>query len=670
MDKKRKKYIKTGLHCLVIFLALLSIFYFLKAKYINEGAESFTWDDIAAESTQNENYTFTERTGELSQTFECTTDILWGIRLRFERHQNHRSGTVEFVVEDGQGGIVCQTVMPVSSLDNEKPFVLLFDHLEEEARGKTFVLRIKVTDLNPEDKLMVSTSSKWIFTPSSLADSSKELKGNLQMGQIYGQYSSLGKLFWIFALVVTIAVYGLYFCLFIKKVRLERVFIGAVLFTGMAYVVLMKPGIIPDEGAHYRSAYAYSNVVLGEGNGVNDPVVMRDEDISFYKRMARAVPDPFEYQRMLSQFGRSAGSNEMRAIDKCPVQAPGFLYFPGAAGITIGRLLNLNALTVFYLGRIVNLLAFVLMAYWAVKKMPFYKMSMFAIIMLPMTAQLMGSYSYDIVIIGLALMLVAAILDYAYGQAKGAKDLIVIATLSILLGCSKAGAYIPLCALVWLIPQKKFATKKNRLLFVGGTLLGTVLVCVLASMGQVSSSIGADRQVIADVAEAGYTIGWVFRNPKEFILLLLNTVYKEGDFIFSSLIGKDLGWFNYPVQMVVVIGFLLVFLLSATHVSGGENGIVVGGKAKIGILIGIVISGGIIAAAMLLSWTLLSSKSIQGIQGRYFIPLLLPLVLCLKNHTLVLKRSIDRGLIFALGWLQVLTWVNVLITPLSKLLEG
>jgi len=386
--------------------------------------------------------------------------------------------------------------------------------------------------------------------------------------------------------------------------------------------------------------------------------------------MARAAPDPCEYQRMLNEFGRSASSTEMREINESPVQAPGFLYFPGAVGITIGRLFNLNALTVFYLGRIVNLLALVGMVYWAMKKMPFYKMSVFAIIMLPMTAQLIGSYSYDIVIIGLALMLVAAILDYAYGQAKGAKDLIVIAVLSILLGCSKAGAYIPLCALVWLIPQKKFATKKNWLLFVGGTLLGTVLVCVLVSMGQVSSSIGVDRQMIADVAEAGYTISWVFQNPKEFILLLLNTVYKEGDFIFSSLIGKDLGWFNYPVQMVVVIGFLLVFLLSAIHVSGGENDIVVGGKAKIGVLTGIVISGGIIAAAMLLSWTLLSSKSIQGIQGRYFIPLLLPLVLCLKNHTLVLKRSIDRGLAFTLGWLQVLTWVNVLITPLSKLLEG
>lgn len=669
MNEKKKKYIKRGLHCLMIFLGLLGIFYFLKAKYINEGAQSFLWEDIDPGISKAERYTFTEQTGELSQTFMCTTDVLWGIRLQFERKQNHSEGTAEFTVLDSQEGVVCQTAVSVSMLDNEEPFMLLFDHLEEETKGKTFVLRIKVTDLNPEDTLSVVTNRKSAYTSGSLTDDRQEQKGSLRLGQVYSQYSSLGKLFWLFALAVTIAIYGLYFCAFIKKVRLERIFLAAVLFTGMAYVVLMQPGVIPDEAAHYRSAYAYSNLVFGEGNGVHSPVMMRDEDISFYDRMQKWDPNPFEYQRMLKEFGRSAQGIGMQEINKGSVQAPGFLYLPQAAGITIGRLLNLNALTVFYLGRIFNLLVFAFMAYWAIRKMPFYKMSIFAIVMMPMTGQLIGSYSYDTVIIGLALMLVAAVLDYAYGNVNKPKDLIIIGILCILSGCSKAGAYVPVCALILLIPRKKFTTKKHWLLFIVGTFLSTVLVCTLISMNQVTSSIGADRQMVAGMAEAGYTVGWVFRNPKEFILLLLNTVYKEGDSIVNSLIGKDLGWFNYPIQMVLVLGFLLVFLLSATLVSGGENGIVMGGKTKVGVLIAVVLSGGIIAAAMLLSWTPLSSKIILGIQGRYFIPLLLPLVLCLKNHTLVLKKSIDRELIFTLGWLQVLTWVNVLITPLSKLVE-
>jgi len=669
MDEKKKKYIKRGLHCLVIFLALLSIFYFLKAKYINEGAQSFLWEDIVPENSNAESYTFTEQTQELSQTFVCTTDVLWGIRLKFQRNQNHPEGNAEFTLLDSRKGIVCHTVVSVSMLDNEEPFIMLFDHLEEETKGKTFVLRIKVTDLNPEDTLSVMTSSESAYTSGLLTDGRQEQKGNLRLGQVNSQYNSLGKLFWVFALAVTIAIYGLYFCVFIKKVNLERIFLVAVLFTGMAYVVLMKPGIVPDEAAHYRSAYAYSNLVLGEGNGVGNPVVMRDEDAGFYNRIRKADPDPFEYQRMLKEFGRSAHSTGMQEINKSPVQAPAFLYFPQAVGITAGRLLNLNASTVFYLGRIFNLLVFALMAHWAIKKMPFYKMSIFAIVMMPMTGQLIGSYSYDAIIIGLALMLVAAILDYAYGKANEPKDFIIIGVLCILLGCSKAGAYVPLCALILLIPRKKFATKKNWLLFLGGTLLSTVLVCVLISMNQVTSSVGTAPQV-AESVEAGYTVGWVFQNPKEFILLLLNTIYKEGDFIVNSLIGKDLGWFNYPIQMVLVSGFLLVFLLSAIHVPGGENGIVVEWKTKVGVLIALVLSGGIIAAAMLLTWTPLSSETIQGIQGRYFIPLLLPLVLCLKNHTLVLKKSIDRELIFTLGWLQVLTWVNVLITPLSKLVGG
>ena len=39
-----------------------------------------------------------------------------------------------------------------------------------------------------------------------------------------------------------------------------------------------------------------------------------------------------------------------------------------------------------------------------------------------------------------------------------------------------------------------------------------------------------------------------------------------------------------------------------------------------------------------------------------------------KNNTLMLQHSIDRNLIFTSGWLQVLTIINIVITPLARLL--
>jgi hypothetical protein len=52
------------------------------------------------------------------------------------------------------------------------------------------------------------------------------------------------------------------------------------------------------------------------------------------------------------------------------------------------------------------------------------------------------------------------------------------------------------------------------------------------------------------------------------------------------------------------------------------------------------------AGAMLVSWTGRDSQIIEGIQGRYFLPVLPLLLLLLKNKTVVLKRDISRGILY------------------------
>ena len=54
----------------------------------------------------------------------------------------------------------------------------------------------------------------------------------------------------------------------------------------------------------------------------------------------------------------------------------------------------------------------------------------------------------------------------------------------------------------------------------------------------------------------------------------------------------------------------------------------------------------LIAGAMLVSWTSRDSQIIEGIQGRYILPVLPLLLLLLKNETVVLKRDISRGILY------------------------
>ena len=50
--------------------------------------------------------------------------------------------------------------------------------------------------------------------------------------------------------------------------------------------------------------------------------------------------------------------------------------------------------------------------------------------------------------------------------------------------------------------------------------------------------------------------------------------------------------------------------------------------------------------SMMLAWTPISSKVIQGVQGRYFLPFLPVLLMSLKNDTLVLTREGNRKTLY------------------------
>jgi uncharacterized membrane protein len=314
-----------------------------------------------------------------------------------------------------------------------------------------------------------------------------------------------------------------------------------------------------------------------------------------------------------------------------------------------------------------NLLAFAGLAFFAIRKMPFYKMSVFAVCLLPMSIQMAGSMSYDGIILGIGLVFVAEILYCGFGEMNKIPkmDMVLLALSGILLGGCKGGAYIPICGLLFLISKKKFVTEKMRFVFIGGIIAGTLLLFSLTSLTVISSSIGASAVNLE--GESLYTVGWIFQNPGDFVQLISNTLYEKGDFMVQSLIGKDLGWLNIPIHMVVVTGFVIVLLLSSIHVTAERNAILFHTKQKVGILACVIGSIGMIAAAMMLSWTPQNLTYIEGIQGRYFIPLLMPLVLCLKNHTLVFRRSIEKGLIITIGWLHVMVFANILAVTLGSM---
>jgi Predicted membrane protein len=661
-NAKRQAQRKLILHCILILGALFMVIYFVKEKFFDQAITSFTSESIFVAVSDDESYLLEEDSGPLVQEFEVTTDVLWGLELEFARRQENPQGTIEMVVCDDMGVELFNENIPISTIPNNVKQRLIFQQVVPDTKGKVYTLKLHVRDIAAGDSLEVFANRRVEYPHGTFSDASGELKGNIRIEQVYGQNTYMRKVFYGFCLAAVLLSYGLYFSIFVKKCKFETVFLLFVIFIGLTYAAVMGPGSVPDEDYHYRTAYGYSNILLGKAAMSGYPVEMDVTDYEMYQvgrvhSMSAVQSDT--YQHLLSDFGGRAARTETIVTKETMGGAVGYLYIGQVAGITIARLGGFNGLTGYYLGRIFNVLIFALMAFWSIKKLPIYKMSMFAICLFPMTVQLIGSLSYDSIILGIALVLFTQIMALLYGESKVAskKDLFVLAFASILLGGCKGGAYVPLLILLALIPVSYFKNKRHKVGFITGVSLGTILMFLVTAATTVSSSIG--DTVVGWADKPPYTISWIIQNPLEFMQLIMNTIFENSDGIIGSIFGKELGWFNVPLQWLMIWGFIGIFLLSCIYVTDTSKTPPVKVKQKRAIFAVVILVVAVVAAAMMFSWTPIDSPVITGIQGRYLTPILLPLVFCLKNETLTLQRSLDDKLIFALGWFHILTIINI-----------
>ena len=73
-----------------------------------------------------------------------------------------------------------------------------------------------------------------------------------------------------------------------------------------------------------------------------------------------------------------------------------------------------------------------------------------------------------------------------------------------------------------------------------------------------------------------------------------------------------------------------------------------------------------IMIALMLSWTPLDATLIQGVQGRYFIPVLPLIGIAMQNRTIVIRKDISSYLILGAMFFNVYTIYFVALSGISK----
>lgn len=499
-----------------------------------------------------------------------------------------------------------------------------------------------------------------------------EMNFHVRMTVVYAFVRYWG--LFIFTGVVLLVVGAVCIYAWEHRLKVEKTFAAVALIAGIGMAIVNPLGQEPDGWTHFIRAMdvSYGNVLApfinnAHEGGYNRVPVNMMGDIQF-KVIEAFSEEGGEYVKHLTEIKFSKES--VLAKGECGYTS--LFYFPQALGTLIGRLLNLNVFACMALGRILNLLCYITLTYWAIKKLPVYRNLMAAVALLPLTIYQAASYSYDAMLNGLCFLFVGLCFHCAYGEREKPLNWKNVIGLGVILALLFLCKYVYACLglLVFLIPKKKFSTKKDYWKSFGIALLPIVFILALyginfsvssskaaVSMGETAEAAEEERptgieeeteeqmdsagelrgesaggqspDVRPEGSEDGETgmsqLDYVKSNPLAVIKVLGKSVKTYFNMYVFQL--NILGWLKYPLDMLQTI--VPCFLVAVACLDTNS----IRQKVRAWHKLLFAAAGGITIALSMLGLYLLDAvanpvgvATVSGYQSRYAIPCLVILL--------------------------------------------
>lgn len=477
------------------------------------------------------------------------------------------------------------------------------------------------------------------------------------------------KLYFVFLAVIFAGMGVLYFLYGRKKrISLHRLFFFASMFFGILYMCVMPGLSAPDEVSHYSTAYRLSSKLMGKPDltlsglvsvrkrdypledmeGVKTPEIPDDIEKE-PKVMGRPVENQ-SYRDALMWSSRYTDSDEMTSSALPDIRTTRLMYIPQAIGFAAVRMMGGSTMLLLFAGKILNLLLFSFLISRAIAVSPVGKELFFAAGMLPMSLHLGASLSYDAGIIGTVFLFAATVFSVAFRRdGIRTRELLILCGLAAIFAPCKM-VYFPLVFLSVLIPSDAFGGKKKKAMQLSLIFFSACLSMWIVNGGILSAYANPANGAVSEAVCAGrgqYTAGELMRRPHFIVRMVFDTFSLKSGELLGGVVGSKLGnldpLLGAPV-FVVCLYWAGMFLLS---LSSAEKKLCLRGREKR--LVAVFVSAVVLltAGAMLLSWTTREASVIEGIQGRYFLPILPLSLLLFRDENTIWKGISEQTILFS-----------------------
>ncbi len=435
----------------------------------------------------------------------------------------------------------------------------------------------------------------------------------------------------------------------------EKFFLVTALIFGITYCLLTPLFQGPDEPNHLLAISRYSNGSLTPvkensryGTITNSGIVQALElspDLTDGKTYSYRVELPKLLQMHLGNFR-----------DKF-FHMPGSMYTPFSYTqyiftYLIGEFLNLNPYILILLLRLTGLCVWIALTFFAIKIMPKGKWLLAVYALLPMSLFVASIISADGLTNGLVFLIVAMLFNGILNPKSITKRYIIVLLLTTLfLGITKQTFFV-VSILLFTLPIPSFISKKKYYLF-------SSLVFIISAAISISWQFFTNKYnsvVPIPGVNPGQQLKLITGHPVYYLKVLWRTYFTfYSNPIYIGLIGV-LGWLDTSLPIWITFAWLVILLKSMG--SWIETKKTTLSKWQVVLIITVPILLIImLTTALYLTWSPVKIGVVQGLQGRYFLPIIAILI-----PLLVIKRA--EPSIKTRGYLMIGTLLTQIFTIL------
>jgi len=372
----------------------------------------------------------------------------------------------------------------------------------------------------------------------------------------------------------------------------------------------------PDEFRHFERAYQISNGGLyGRSGGYVDQGI--EEVFSHYSQL------PFNPRARVAAADESAaacvkwtGRRVYRNFSNTAVYPP-IGYLPQTLGVALGRIAHLSIVRTLILSRLLNAVLAILISVIALHWCRSGRLAMFAILLLPMVSSLFGSCNQDASLIS-TTCLVCALISHqlATGVPLSLRMTIVLALALLILSLERP-PYMALL-LVLLIPGMLVRWRRTPHWFTGVSLAAILAILTMTWWVAAFSSAKATTDPNATgTIDARMQLLGILHHPAILPVATINSYHHFFGYA-AGFIG-NLGWMDTPMPLPYYGVMGLVLLVAVIGEMTCRSRFRAGVTSIIFIAILLAAMG--ILLIEYLTWTPVGARIVDGIQGRYLIPL-------------------------------------------------